>query len=175
MNKGKLFLGIILTCFLIMGCIEYELSPTEISVNNGNSFTVDVVIDRCITIPVVGAQFCTSTDDVYGVGFDLNYDSSKIRFQSITLTGGILEGDSVITAFRNSSTENGKLVVGISKNGQVSGEDVYGKIATISFQAVGAGSTEITFSDPHMLDSAGDPYVGLFKWAILKTGLVTVN
>lgn len=163
--------------FFLSACIQYQLEPGEISVAQNNSFEVEVHLDNCIEVPFFEVKiYCKDVSDIYGVGFDLNYDSNVIRFQGISLTGSVLSGATAVTGFRNSGTDNGKLVVGISKQGQVSGEPGAGKIATITFQAVSEGTTELNFADPHLVDSTGKFLVGWpWYWASLGKASVSVS
>lgn len=176
MKINKSLLGLIMVTILTSGCIVYMIDPGEITANNSSTFTVDIVLDHCLPIPFTKKYMCTDTNDVYGVAFDLNYDPSVIRFQSIDVSGGVLSNVTATTGFRNSQTDNGKLVVGVSKQGQVPGEQGQGKVATITFQAVSAGNTTLTFVDPHLVDSTGKFLVGWpFYWASLKQASVTIT
>jgi len=176
--KDQLRAGFLAGCLflaLFAGCIKYEFDPAEISADKDDSFTVDIIVDHCWG-SIYEYRFCTATDDVYGVGFDLNYDPAVLEFQSISLSECVLSGATAVTGFRNSGADNGKLVVGISKSGQVGGEPGSGIMASITFKAKAAGQTELSFADPHLVDSAGQFYVGWpFYLATLNQASVTVN
>jgi hypothetical protein len=153
----------------LVGCVTYILSPSATQVQTNNTFTVDISLDHCLG-PIFflpNKYICTDTSDVYGVGFDLNYDPTVLRFQGIDVSQSVLQNVTAVTSFRNSKTENGKLVVAITKSGQVPGEQGQGKIATITFQAINSGSTSITFKDPYLLDSTGKVLVG---WPFFGAG-----
>jgi hypothetical protein len=174
-QKGlRLFLGV-LSFALFAGCIQYVVDPNSVTANADDTFVVDVVIDHCWG-PLYDHWYCTATDDVYGAGFDLNYDPAVLEYQSIDLTDCVISGATVLTGFRNSGTDNGKLVVGISKSGQVAGEPASGIMASITFKAKAAGTTELSFADPHLVDSTGKFYVGWpIYFASLHKATVTVN
>ena len=175
MKINKSLLGLIMVTILLSGCVVYIIDPGEITANNNGTFTVDIVLDQCVPIPFTRKFMCTDTNDVYGVAFDLNYDSNVINFQSIDVSGGVLANVTATTGFRNSPTDNGKLVVGISKQGRVPGEQGQGKVATITFKAVSAGNTTLTFVDPHLVDSTGKFLVGWPLYAAsLKQASVTI-
>lgn len=176
MKKHIIVLSLIIATILSSGCVVYMISPGEITAANNSTFTVDIALDHCVAIPFTKKYMCTDTNDVYGVAFDLNYDQNIIRFQSIDVSGGALSNVATKTGFRNSQTDNGKLVVGISKQGQVPGEQGQGRIATITFQAVSVGNTTLTFVDPHLIDSTGKFLVGWpFYAASLKKASVTIE
>lgn len=157
---------------------QYIIQPTNTTVAKDATFTVDIGLDHCVDMNVGSRHhfFCGDTSDVYGVAFDLDYDPAVIQFQSISVAGSVLSGTAAVTGFRNSGVENGKLVVGISKSGQVAGESGQGKVATITFKATAIGSTPITFKDPHLVNSAGKFLVG-WPWyaATLQKANVTVQ
>ena len=161
MKNNKKLVAAFLSLFLLAGCVEYSITPVEINVQPNDTFTVDIILHHCIApLPFTNKYICTDTNDIYGVAFDLNYDSNHIRFQSIDVSSSVLSDVTAVTGFRNSQTDNGKLVVGVTKSGQAPGEQGEGKIATITFQAVSAGSTTLRFVDPHLVDSTGKFLVG---------------
>ncbi len=181
MKSRMIFIAVILCSAFLMACIRYSVSPPDKTVNLNDTFSVDIKLNNCLgPVEILGVtmpwEYCADTSDVYGVGFDLNYDDTIIEFQSVDISSSVLSGATVATGFRNSATENGNLVVGISKQGQVAGEEGKGIIATIEFQAIGAGDTDITFADPHLLNDQAESYVGWpFYWARLRKGSVEVS
>ena len=160
---------------LLFGCFSYNLNPDTKSVANTETFTVDVDFTHCFVIPLLGRTVCKDGVNFYGTGFDLNYDPAVIQFQSISVSGSAWSGTSAVTAFRNSGTDNGKLVVGISKQGQVAGDTAAGKIATVTFQAVGAGSTEISFGDQQLVDGSGNFLLGWRNFAFVNSNKSAVT
>ena len=159
-------------------CIKYTLAPESSAVAKDGTVQVQVGLDHCLPFQFGGKphSLCAGTDKVYGMGFDLDYDPAILEFQSLDLAGGALHNSTAVTAFRNSAVDNGQLVVGISKLGQVPGEPVQGMVATITFKAKEAGVTKLTFRDPQLLDSAGKYYVGWpYYSATLQKAQVTVS
>jgi len=176
--KKRMILAASMGWLLLSGCIQYTLAPENSTVAKDGVVQVQVGLDHCLRLQVGKKMrnFCAGTNDVYGLGFDLNYDPVILEFQSLDLQGSALRNSTAITAFRNSTGDNGKLVVGISKIGPVSGELVQGLVATVIFKAKAEGSTELTFRDPQLLDSAGKYYVGWpFYNARLQKAQVTVT
>jgi hypothetical protein len=178
MKKLSLISMLVLFSVFFSGCISYWIFPEDREVSANEEFTVDVVLDRCLgPFEVWGEEvsYCSDTSDVYGVAFDLNYDPALLEVMEVDVSKSVLSGATVRTGFRNSDVENGKLVVGISKQGQVSGETGEGLVATITFRAKAAGTTDLVFDDPHLIDSKGRFYVGWPTFqAGLHSGMVTV-
>jgi len=172
-----LFAVLALSAFLT-GCISYSVSPSDKSVNVNDDFSVDIELDNCLgPVEILGFTLgnCVDTGDVYGVAFDMNYDHTVLQLQGVDTSSSVLSDVSVTTGFRNSASENGKLVVGISKQGQVAGEEGRGIIATINFRAIAEGDTYLTFNDPHLLNSQGEFYIGWpLYMARLMEGFVSV-
>ncbi len=163
--------AIVLASVIFSGCLSYRVSPSARQVNVNDEFTVDVVLDRCLGPFEIGGQevkYCSDADDIYGMAFDLNYDPALLEVMDVDVSSGSLSGATVRTGFRNSASENGKLVVGISKQGQTPGEEAGGLIATVTFRAKASGSTDLVFDDPHVIDSQGRFYVG---WPTFQAGL----
>jgi len=178
MNAQKKITALALAGMLLLaGCVQYIASPSPINAHPNDTFTVSIALDHCIgPIPLVHSYICMDTSDVYGVGFDLQYDPAVIQFQSVDVSGSVLHSVAAKTGFRNSATDNGKLVVGVSKLGPVPGEEGQGLIATVTFKAVAPGATQINFADPHMVDSTGKFLIG-WPWyaATLVPASVTVT
>lgn len=173
MRIGIRLMTVGLGVLLLAGCIQYSVAPSETTVHPSDSFTVDIQIGHCLQ--VLGKTHCLDVGNYYGAGFDLNYDPEIIRFQNISVAGSVWSGTTAVTGFRNSSTDNGKLVVGISKQAQVAGQLTDGTIAIVTFQAIGAGSTRLDFADPHLVDNQGNILVGWPSYqAILQGSTVSV-
>ena len=178
MNRKVLTIAVMSLLLLsAQACVQYTVQPENVTVANGGTFSAQIGLDRCVGTTIFGnpLNWCMDISDVYGMGFDLNYDSAVLGYQGIDISAGVIHGASVVTGYRNSVTDNGKLVVGISKSGQVAGESAQGSVARITLQAKSAGATTLTFKDPHLVDSTGKVMVGWpFYRATLRTATVTV-
>ncbi len=160
----------------LSGCVEYSFSPVAVTAAHNGTFVVDVMLSHCVTIPYTDIRYCSDTSDVYGVAFDVNYNPAVVRFSSISVTGSVLSSVTATTGFRNSATDNGNLVVAVTKQGQVPGQQGEGKIASITFTAYDPGSCTLSFKDPHLVDSTGKFLVGWPAYgASLNTASVTVT
>ena len=163
---------------LLASCVYYEVVPAQDSLAVGETVRVDIYLHHCRHFNLFGKKVyrCKDTSDVYGAGFDLYYDSTLLSYQQTDLSNSVLSGATAAVGFRNSSTENGKLVVGVSRQGQVAGEPGEGIIATIIFRANNSGTTELTLDDPYLVDSQGNFYVGWpLYWIGLRGASITIN
>ena len=152
--------GVIL--LLANACYYLEAVPESDTVQVGDTVGVKIQLTNQ-KIPIFGRLVSRPARDVYGLGFELNYDPSVLNFVEAQDLGGIANAD-IMTAFRNSASENGQLVVGISKSGQEPGDNSPFELVRIVFQAVGAGTADITIRDDNLINSQGErPY--LFKGA----------
>jgi len=161
---------------LLASCVYYEVVPAQDSLAVGETVRVDIYLHHCRHFNLFGKKVyrCKDTSDVYGAGFDLYYD--LLSYQQTDLSNSVLSGATAAVGFRNSSTENGKLVVGVSRQGQVAGEPGEGIIATIIFRANNSGTTELTLDDPYLVDSQGNFYVGWpLYWIGLRGASITIN
>lgn len=106
--------------------ITLESSASQ--VNNGSTFTLAVKAYK--------------VSNLFGAAFDLSYDTSKIKVQTVA-DGGFLfyamtpqksEGSNLLTVGLSSQADS---------SGNVTGVDGDGTLCNITFKAVGAGTTEI--------------------------------
>lgn len=90
---------------------------------------------------------------VYGTAFNVDFDSSKITYKSYT-NGSFLEqgGNSASYQVALQSNNSGRLVVGISRQGDVSGVTGSWTLITLKFKAT--GSSSLSFSDNELRDSS---------------------
>lgn len=100
------------------------------------------------------------SSNVYGAAFDVDFDSTKITFDSY-VAGSFLEsgGNTVNYHMGLQSGNNGKLVVGISRQGSVSGVSGSGTIVTLKFKVT--GNSSVAFSNYELRDSNNLPISGI--------------
>jgi len=111
----------------------------------------------------------TSVTDLYGVAFDLLYPSAAIRFVSAT-EGSFLDDGGVDTSFQVAQMPTGRLVVGLSRLGQVAGRTGTGSLMRFEFQREATGAGDLLFDDNQAFNAAGTPIAGV-QWS---AGRVTV-
>lgn len=126
------------------------------SESSGNTLAVDIKVNNA--------------SDVYGAAFDVDFDSSKMTYSTYS-NGSFLEqgGASVSYQVATQSGNSGKLVVGISKQGAVSGASGIGTLLTLKFNV--SGGTDIDFSNNQLANSSGSSISGI-TWS---GGTVTVQ
>jgi hypothetical protein len=90
--------------------------------------------------------------DLYGVGFDLQYPSNLLQFTQAT-PGTLLSGGS----FQSLLMPIGNVIVGVSRLGAVPGVSDPGVIATVEFKPLVSGTGLFSFSRNTALDSTGKP------------------
>ena len=148
----------VLFLFLVNACYYLKAVPEADSIQVGDTVGIKVRLASA-KIPLFGRLVSRPAKDVYGVGFELDYDPAVLNFVEAQDSGGIANAD-IMTAFRNSASENGQLVVGISKSGQEPGDDSPFELVRIVFQAVGTGTADITIRDDNLVNSEGErPYL----------------
>lgn len=146
----KVQMGLLAALVVSLGGIACsEPIETEIqtigTVKVGNVFKIAIKIDSD-----------TPAEDVYGQCFDMIYDTAKMTFANVVEInqGGGLPFSYYTQNYRNG--DPGRLVVCVSKEGQVGGSNGYGELVRISFNGVGSGSTTINFSDQYLVHSTGN-------------------
>ncbi len=79
---------------------------------------------------------------LYGIAFDLLFPSNLLVLASIE-QGDFLDGEA--TSFEADTSEIGKATVGLTRLGDVAGQDGDGVLLRLTFSRVGSGSGPITF------------------------------
>jgi hypothetical protein len=91
--------------------------------------------------------------DLYAYQFSLSFDASVLQASAVTL-GDIFSGSSTAPVFGSIDNVAGTITyVANSLIGSIPGISGSGSLGTISFQAIGSGSSALTFSDVLVLDS----------------------
>ena len=99
-----------------------------------------------------------SVSGLYGVGFDLLYPSGVLTFVGVT-KGSFFSGN---TSLQVNSSNPGRLIVGFSRLGAVSGVSGSGTLLTIEFRGAGAaGSGALGFENNQAYDNQADPKPGI--------------
>ncbi len=92
----------------------------------------------------------------------------QLELVEVDVSSSVLSGATSHIGFRNSDAENGKLMVGVSKQGQTSSQQGDGVLAVVTFRAKQTGTTDLVLKAPHLVDSQGEFYVG---WPTYQAGL----
>jgi len=132
-----------LVMHLIFAQTNLSLTPSSVSVTNGNEFNINVNIEN-IT-------------DLYGFQFDLQFDSSILEHISST-EGGFLKNDGNATIFGEGNSSAGYLDnVFASRYGTDYGTSSSGVLAIIKFKAIGVGSSSIEIVNDRLVNSSVNP------------------
>ncbi len=121
------------------------------SLSTGNTLAIDI---KCNNI----------TGSVYGAAFDVDFDSAKVTY-SDKVAGDFLESgsNSVIYLAGLESGSTKKLKVGVTRQGQVTGQTGSGTLVTLKFNVVAnaSGSSSVSFSNYDLKDSANVSIPGI--------------
>lgn len=109
------------------------------------------------------------SSNVYGAAFDVDFDSTKMTYNSY-VAGSFLEsgGNTVNYQVGLQSGNSGKLVIGISRQGVVSGVSGSGTLVTLKFRVT--GNSSVAFSNYDLRDSSNQAILGISWYG----GTVTV-
>jgi hypothetical protein len=122
-----------------------SLNPSGLVFSLGDNFTVDVEITGAI--------------DLYGWQLDVSFDPAVINVLS-TSEGTFLTSGGATTFFIGGTLDNGAGLVddmAATRTGAIPGVNGDGILATISFQATGAGTTAITLGNVLLSDPSAQP------------------
>ena len=126
------------------------------SLSSGNTLSVDIKVNN--------------VSNVYGAAFDVDFDSSKMTYDSYS-AGSLLEsgGNAVSYQAGLQSGNSGKLIAGISRQAGASGVSGSGILITLKFKVT--GNSAISFSNNSLKDSTNQSISGV-TWS---GGTVTVQ
>ena len=125
----------------------------------GDTFTIDVTVDPAGEV-------------VYSAQYDLTFNPSILQVVNQE-KGGFLtqDGESSIEVKNTFNNTIGKLEYGETRMGVTSDVTDTGVLATITFEAVSAGSTDLVLSNVVVGDTSAQPIEGV----LLKNGKVNVH
>jgi hypothetical protein len=93
--------------------------------------------------------------DLYGVAFDLAYPAALLAFQGATEGTFLGTPGGGETSLQVAEAGAGRLVVGLSRLGDVDGASGSGTLLTLRFAASASGSQPLSFSQNAAYDAAG--------------------
>ena len=153
-------LPVLAVSLMLPACERADTSPTEPAppvppAPRGVSFSADAVSDPSVGLRGVasGADlevevYAAGVEDLYGLAFDLLYPANLLRYEATS--GGVLP------SLEAREAEAGRLIMGSTHLGEVTGLTGGGTVAVIRFTAIGNGSGGIDFSDQEAFDSYGE-------------------
>ncbi len=98
----------------------------------------------------------TGVTDLYGVAFDITYPSS-LRYDSASEGTWLSASGSVATSFQV-APQTGRLVIGLSRLGDLGGATGDGTLLTLRFGAATAGNGALEFVGPRAYNSGSVAY-----------------
>ncbi|OFV68502.1 MAG: protein containing APHP [Candidatus Syntrophoarchaeum caldarius] len=130
----------------------------SLDVSPGETFTIDITVDP-------------QGEEIYGAQYDLYFDPAVLQVVSQT-AGDFLtqDGASSIEVVNTINNTLGKLEYGETRMGVENGVTGTGVLATIEFEAVETGSTNLTLSNVLLSDPSAQPIAGV----VLNNGVVNV-
>ena len=154
----------LLTALIVMICMTSIAAGASVTVDNrdvsvGDTFTIDVTVDP-------------EGNSVYSAQYDLTFDPTILQVTDQE-KGDFLtqDGKNSIEAKNDFNNTIGKLEYGETRMGVTSGVIGAGVLATITFEAVSAGSTDLVLSDVVV----GDPNAQSIEGVVLNPGTVNVS
>ena len=154
----------LLTALIVMICMTSIAAGASVTVDNrdvsvGDTFTIDVTVDP-------------EGNSVYSAQYDLTFDPTILQVIDQE-KGDFLtqDGKNSIEAKNDFNNTIGKLEYGETRMGVTSGVIGAGVLATITFEAVSAGSTDLVLSDVVV----GDPNAQPIEGVVLNPGTVNVS
>jgi hypothetical protein len=124
--------------------------------------------DNILRLEVRASDFV----DLYGLGFDLRYPTDLLDYRGGShAEGGFLSGDGTQVELLARQVNDGTVVVGLSRLGDVGGVEGSGLLLTLDFTAVANGTGEFSYIANSAFDGDGDRV----EEAVWQAGTVTVN
>jgi hypothetical protein len=118
-----------------------SIAPTSEEIANGNTFTVDINIG--------------SVTDLYGYQFDVSFNSTIL--QAVSSSEGSFLTTVGSTYFVPGTNDNSNGLLGATADtllSAVPGVSGSGTLATLTFQAIGSGTSTLSLGNVQLLDSS---------------------
>ena len=154
----------LLTTLIVMVCMASIAAGTSVTVDSrdvsvGDTFTIDVTVNP-------------EGNSVYSAQYDMEFNPAILQVTDQD-TGDFLtqDGKNSITVKNTFNNTIGKLGYGETRMSVTSGVTGAGVLATITFEAVSAGSTDLVLSDVVV----GDPNAQSIEGVVLNPGTVNVS
>ena len=163
-SNKSIILTTILIIFIFLPVLAHgadvNISPSSVNVSSNTQFNVSINI--------------SNVSNLFGSAFDLIYNPSVLSFVSVQ-KGTFLEQAGATTDLLALANPPGDLIIGYSRQaigGIASGVNGSGTLMTITFRALAAGTSNLTFQNNSLCDPTGfDCVVIPANWT---NGTVTV-
>jgi len=110
------------------------------NISVGDGFDVDVVVE--------------GVRGLYAVPLTVLFDPARLKVLSVTEGEFLRQGGNATSFMSSPDAANGKIVVGLSRQGGLPGEDGSGRLLTIRFQAVARGAAPVRLRGVSLRDPA---------------------
>lgn len=176
--QAKHLVWILVVCLCMSACTLFDDDDDDDTGNGGSQFTAGFVPQTTgpealsvytLQYSAEGATvtvgvYAQDLADAYGLSFTLVWNPLLFQYMSAA-EGSFLSTGGTATTFLTSleNGQQGRLVVGISRLGQVAGATGSGLVCTVTFQAVGTGETGLSYEQAFVLDSLGNA-LGISNW-----------
>ena len=147
MSKWKHFLAAVL-----LGASTQAWAAPILSFSTGPAAQVGSTVTYNIAIDDIA--------DLYSYQFSINYDARYLRALNVTEGAFLGTAGSTVSGVIGMDTGLIDFVYG-SLLGPTPGASGSGLLASITFEAIGAGTSALSFADVIFLDSVGDDIAGL--------------
>ena len=174
MRKGKLEIIsfiCILIALILSGCgsgssnksnpqSKVLLTLASNTVNPGDTFS------RTVKVQNIGGTFYAA--------FDMTYDPEVIEYLDATEGTFLNRNGTDATSFQAALQDGkqGRITIGMTRLGPIGNVSGDGTLLTLTFRAVGPGSTSLAFADPKGFKDSANQDVRIGEW---ESGSVTVQ
>jgi hypothetical protein len=100
---------------------------------------------------------------VGSVPFHVAYDPAMLRFVPNAVEGDFLRQGGATTIFNAQASTQNEVFVALSRLGAPTGAGDGGVLCTLSFEAIAAGNSQLTFTQASVLDPQGQPLLANFS------------
>ncbi len=119
-----------------------EITPDSVNITSMQPFTMDINVKDAV--------------DLYGAGFDVTFDTGLIRVVEVREGTFLKEGATQTSFLKQIDNQQGRVVMGITRLGQVSGVNGSGTLATVVFKPISTGTATLRLSNIILQDSSFD-------------------
>jgi hypothetical protein len=138
------------------------VDPVRVALDPAESFaSVGEIISLDITASGDGS--------VNNAGLRVNWNAQVLRLVEIR-EGGLLSGDGAETSFTSNQAGQGTAAIGVGRLGSAGGVAPNGVIATLDFEVIGVGETQVQIVSAALRDDTGRPVAVDFEPAKVTVG-----
>ena len=130
--------------------VQVALQPAETFAAVGDRVSLDIT--------------ASGEGSVNNAGLRVNWNAQVLRLVDVR-EGGMLSGDGARTSFTSNQAGGGTAAIGVGRVGSVGGVDPVGVIATLDFEVVGIGESQVQIVSAALRDEGGRPMAVEFDQA----------